>query len=158
MGETWVQSLGREDTPEKGMATHSSILTWRIPTDRRAWRATVHGVAKSRTRLSDTQCEMVPLVTKHSRGATSLWARIFHIDHLQVKRRGLTFTECTPLATSSGPPNPGWFSSTPPLAPSLSHSFRSASSQYTEVQERSTENKEHSLKEKQNKQKSPAKT
>ena len=30
MGETWVQSLGREDPLEKGMATHSSILDWRI--------------------------------------------------------------------------------------------------------------------------------
>ena len=28
--ETWVQSLGREDPPEKGMATHSSIVAWRI--------------------------------------------------------------------------------------------------------------------------------
>ena len=28
--ETWVQSLGREDPLEKGMATHSSILTWEI--------------------------------------------------------------------------------------------------------------------------------
>ena len=28
---TWVLSLGREDTLEKGMATHSSILAWRIP-------------------------------------------------------------------------------------------------------------------------------
>ena len=28
--ETWVQSLGREDPPEEGMATHSSILAWRI--------------------------------------------------------------------------------------------------------------------------------
>ena len=31
MQETWVQSLGWEDTLEKGMATHSSILAWRIP-------------------------------------------------------------------------------------------------------------------------------
>jgi len=31
MQETWVQSLGREDPQEKGMATHSSILIWRIP-------------------------------------------------------------------------------------------------------------------------------
>ena len=31
MRETWVQSLGWEDPLEKGMATHSSILTWRIP-------------------------------------------------------------------------------------------------------------------------------
>ena len=29
--ETWVQSLGREDPLEKEMATHSSILAWRIP-------------------------------------------------------------------------------------------------------------------------------
>ena len=31
MQETWVQSLGQEDPLEKGIATHSSILTWRIP-------------------------------------------------------------------------------------------------------------------------------
>ena len=31
MGETWVQSLGWEDSLEKAMATHSSILAWRIP-------------------------------------------------------------------------------------------------------------------------------
>ena len=45
--ETWVQSLGWEDTLEKRMATHSSILVCRIPMDRGAWWATVHGVAKS---------------------------------------------------------------------------------------------------------------
>ena len=47
--ETWIQSLGWEDPLEEGMATHSSILAWRIPLDRGAWWATVHGVAKSRT-------------------------------------------------------------------------------------------------------------
>ena len=31
MQETWIQSLGQEDTLEKGMATHSSILPWKIP-------------------------------------------------------------------------------------------------------------------------------
>ena len=31
MQETWVQSLGQEDLLEEGMATHSSILPWRIP-------------------------------------------------------------------------------------------------------------------------------
>ena len=40
---------GQEDPLEEGMATHSSILAWRIPMDRRAWWATVHRVAKSRT-------------------------------------------------------------------------------------------------------------
>ena len=34
------------------MATHSSILAWKNPMDRGAWRAIVHGVAKSQTRLS----------------------------------------------------------------------------------------------------------
>ena len=53
MWETWVPSLGWEDPLEKGMATHSSILAWRIPMDRGAWRAAVNGVAKRRTRLSD---------------------------------------------------------------------------------------------------------
>ena len=118
MRETWVRSLGWEDLLEKEMATHSSILAWKIPwteepgslqtmgckeldrtehgfpagsvgkesacnsgdpglipgsgrspaggdgnslqysclknsTDRGAWWATVHGIAKSRTRLSD---------------------------------------------------------------------------------------------------------
>ena len=51
--ETWFQSLSWEDPLEEGMATHSSIIAWRIPMDRRAWRATVHGVAKSWTQLSD---------------------------------------------------------------------------------------------------------
>ena len=47
--ETRVQSLGGEDTLEKEMATHSSIPAWKTLTDRGAWRATVHGVAKSPT-------------------------------------------------------------------------------------------------------------
>ena len=46
MWNTWVLSLGWEDPLEEGMATHSSILAWKITKDRRAWWATVHGVAK----------------------------------------------------------------------------------------------------------------
>ena len=49
MLETWVLSLGWDDPLEEGVATHSSILAWRIPIDRKAWRATVHRVAKSWT-------------------------------------------------------------------------------------------------------------
>ena len=45
MRETWVW----EDPLEEGMATHSSILAWRIPMDRGVQWATVHGVAKSWT-------------------------------------------------------------------------------------------------------------
>ena len=47
MQEMRVQFLGQEDPLEKEMATHSSILAWRILMDRGAWRATVYGATKS---------------------------------------------------------------------------------------------------------------
>ena len=47
MQETWVRPLGWENPPEKDMATCFSILAWRIPRDRGAWWATVHGIAES---------------------------------------------------------------------------------------------------------------
>ena len=37
MRETWVRSQRWEDPLEEGMATHSSILTWRVPMNRGAW-------------------------------------------------------------------------------------------------------------------------
>ena len=55
MQETWVQSLGQEDPWEKEMATHSSILARRIPMDRGSWLAIVYWVAKSQTRPTHTQ-------------------------------------------------------------------------------------------------------
>ena len=45
----WIPALER--SLEVGIATHSSILAWRIVMDRGAWWATVHSVAKNRTRL-----------------------------------------------------------------------------------------------------------
>ena len=51
--ETEVLSQGWEDPLEEGIATHFSILAWRISVDRGAWWATVQGVEKSRTQLSD---------------------------------------------------------------------------------------------------------
>ena len=53
MWETLVQSLGWEDALEEGMATHFSVLAWRIIMNREAWRATVHGAIKSWTRPSN---------------------------------------------------------------------------------------------------------
>ena len=53
MQETQVRSLGWADHLEKEMAIHSSTIAWKIPWTRGAWQATVHGVTKSRTRLSD---------------------------------------------------------------------------------------------------------
>ena len=59
MGKTWFDPglgshrvrkvQGWEDPLEEGMATHSSILAWRIPMDREAWQATVDGVTESQT-------------------------------------------------------------------------------------------------------------
>ena len=53
MQEMQVQSPGLEDPLEEGMATHSMGFCWENPMDRGAWWGTDHGVAKSRTRLSD---------------------------------------------------------------------------------------------------------
>ena len=53
MRETWVPSLGWEVLLEEGMAMHSNILAWRIPKDKGAWWATIHGVTKSQRKLSD---------------------------------------------------------------------------------------------------------
>ena len=49
MQETWVQSLGQEDPLEKKMATHSSILTWRIPWTEESGGLQSMGVTKSQT-------------------------------------------------------------------------------------------------------------
>ena len=46
MQETWVGSLGWEDSLKKEMATHSTILVWGKPMDREVWWATVHQVAR----------------------------------------------------------------------------------------------------------------
>ena len=72
MQETWVRSLGWSDTLEEGMATHSSILVWRIPVDRGTWQATVmgsqtvrhdwatkHMQAQNRKRLTDRENRLV---------------------------------------------------------------------------------------------------
>jgi len=49
MQESWGRSLGWEDPLEKGMASHSSILAWRIPWTEEPGGATVHGFAKNQT-------------------------------------------------------------------------------------------------------------
>ena len=51
--EIQVRSLDWEDPLKEGIATHSSILAWKIPVERAAWRATVPGFAKSQTRLNN---------------------------------------------------------------------------------------------------------
>ena len=49
MWETWVRSLGQEDPLEKEMATHSSILPWRIP-----WTEELGGLQSMGHKVSDT--------------------------------------------------------------------------------------------------------
>ena len=49
MQEMQVQSLGQEDPLGEVLAAHSSILAWKIPMERGAWRAKVHWVSESDT-------------------------------------------------------------------------------------------------------------
>ena len=61
MRETWVRSLGWEDPLEKGLATHASVLAWRIP-----WTEEPGGLqsmgSKSQTQLSDLQFLELPFL------------------------------------------------------------------------------------------------
>ena len=71
--------LGSGRPLEEGTATHSSILSWRIPMERGAWQATVHGVTKSRTRLkrlSRVQAVVYPDISSNSIPAT-VCVRVF---------------------------------------------------------------------------------
>ena len=61
VGETQVRSLDWKDSLEKGITTHSSILVWRIPMGRGAWRATVHGVTRVRHDLATNTFTLNPL-------------------------------------------------------------------------------------------------
>ena len=81
MQETHVRSLGQEDVLEKGMATHSSILTWRIPWTEEAGGATVHWVAKeSDTTTAASESAAQPL--------GSLKFIISHLEQIRVNMLG----------------------------------------------------------------------
>ena len=79
MQETQVQSLGWEDPLEGGMATHSSTVAWRIPMDRGAWRAAVHGVPRLGHECSDsasTQRRWCSAVTRRAGSQESVTAAV----------------------------------------------------------------------------------
>ena len=61
-----VQFPSWEDPLKQGMATHSSILAWRMPMDKGAWWATVHRAAKSRTLLSTEHIHVLALATERT--------------------------------------------------------------------------------------------
>ena len=56
-----VQSLGREEPLEEGMATHSNILAWRISIDTGAWQAIVPRVSKNRTQLKQPSTHILQI-------------------------------------------------------------------------------------------------
>ena len=64
MWETWVESSDWKNPLEEGMATHSSILACRIPQDRGAWWATVHGVTKESDSTDWLRTQAVCLVAQ----------------------------------------------------------------------------------------------
>ena len=64
MQEALVRSLGWGDPLEEGMATHSSVLAWRIPWTG-AWWAPVRGLAKSRTRWSTHEDQVGGMFSAH---------------------------------------------------------------------------------------------
>ena len=82
MWETWVQSLGWEDPLEEGMETHSSFLAWRIPMDRGAWQATVHGVTKSETSLKQHSTISHPYTAIGKTIALTIWTFVGNVMSL----------------------------------------------------------------------------
>ena len=91
MQKTGVWSLGWEDPLEKGMATQSSILAWRIPMDRGVWWATVHGIAKSQTWLSTARhiVQLGPNIIIINSLDTCLEELLLDIQELLIKEAGV---------------------------------------------------------------------
>ena len=78
MRETLVGCLGWEAPLEKEMAPHSSTLAWKNPMDGRAWWATVHGITKSRTPLSNFTKRVMPsLVAQTVKCLPAMWETWF---------------------------------------------------------------------------------
>ena len=72
MWETWVRSLGWEDPLEKEMATHSSILAWRIP-----WTEELGGLQSMGHKESDTtkRLHFMVLIVDKPKKVNKLWQR-----------------------------------------------------------------------------------
>ena len=85
MWESWVQSLSWVNLLEEGMATHSSILAWRIPPDREGWRTTVHGVSKSQAWLSNSAQSRIHVPLQMDRRHTTRRSMLLRIREVQIK-------------------------------------------------------------------------
>ena len=85
-----VRALGGEDPLEVGFATHFSILAWRIPMDRRAWRATVHRITKSWTLLKQLSAHVHMHTHTHThacvRGVLNnfIWSTVYVLTFLST--------------------------------------------------------------------------
>ena len=78
MQETWVQSLGQEDPLEKGMATHSSILAWRILWTEEPGVLQSMGSQRVKTLLKRLSS------SSSSRESYALFKRIYVISYVQI--------------------------------------------------------------------------
>ena len=93
MREIWVQSFGWEDPLEEEMATHASILAWRIPMDRGVWWATVHSITQldmtERGRMhTHTHTNNIPMEGKRENSLQFYYignTRDFGADQTQIK-------------------------------------------------------------------------
>ena len=92
MQKTQFLSLGQEDLLEKRMATYSSILSWRSPKDREAWWATVQGIAKTQTQLSDYHFSSNIYIYIYIYRHTHIYSKNFEVHY----RKTLIFLEETP--------------------------------------------------------------
>ena len=122
MQETWVWSLVQEDRLEKGIATHTYILALRIPLDRGAWWAIVHGVAESDTTEWLTYAHTAIRVTL-------LQAKWYY--HLNFQMRNLKLSEAKWLCTkpdSKSRAAPEWKPRSPDPLFCSQHQFVSSSS------------------------------
>ena len=82
MQDTWVWSLGQEDPLEEEMATHSSVLAWKIPWTEEPGRLYLaHGLAKSWTWLSMHTHKGVQKVSEPD------WKYKFNMLHVQLLKR-----------------------------------------------------------------------
>ena len=107
MQDTWVGSQGQKGLLEKGMATHSSNLAWRIPWTEEPGGLQVHGVAKSWTPLSDSDTFL--LLKRNFRDPDMWFVKIFLLRWrvsycvwalLQPKKRHTTYWDSWVLETT----------------------------------------------------------
>ena len=98
MRKSWVQSLGWEDPLEEDTEIHSSTLVWRIPMDRGAWRATVHGLAKKWTqlkRLSSGSSKLTRISQQFSPWKASVCWKVKPASvRARVRNRGAKIYKC----------------------------------------------------------------